>query len=229
MSAQLRLLGRADVGAGLTCVTLSAPPEMHAHYTRPGQVLQVRIGSDESFFALASPVGAPSWELLVRDAGSVARALLTEPLGAEISAQLTELAGFPYQDGAPGPFTLVAVGSALGAVRGLLLALESAGRCQEVRLFLGVQDPARVPLVAELARLAAAGARVTLCFSDAPAAPDPALPFEHHAGLVQGALERALADGSLRAGAIYVAGPQSMMDELRAREAAFGLRVHANA
>ncbi|HRG99381.1 MAG TPA: hypothetical protein PLR99_24210 [Polyangiaceae bacterium] len=229
MSAAARLVAREDVGAGLTRITLDAAPSLREGYTRPGQVVQLTAGGETGYFALASLVGSDTWELLVRDAGVVARALLTAPLGAELGAELTTLAGFPHTQGEPGPFTLVAVGSALGAVRGLLLALEAQGRCGEVRLLLGVHDAARVPLVDELTRLAAKGTRVTLCLSDAPPTPGAHPAFQQHAGLVQSALAQACEATDDPVGAVFVAGPTEMMNEFKDMGHARGLVVHANA
>lgn len=229
MSGAARLLAREDVGAGLTRLTLAAEPGLLEAYTRPGQVVQLTAGGETGYFALASRVGGDTWELLVRDAGVVARALLTAPLGAELPAELTTLAGFPHTQGEPGPFTLVAVGSALGAVRGLLLALEAQGRCAEVRLFLGVHDAAHVPLVDELTRLAEKGARVTLCLSDAPPTPGAHPAFRQHAGLVQSALAVACEATDDPLGAVFVAGPAEMMTEFKDMGRARGFVVHANA
>ncbi|HQY60111.1 MAG: hypothetical protein IPF92_24990 [Myxococcales bacterium] len=228
MKGAARLVALEDVGAGLTRVSLAAVPGVRETYTRPGQVVQVSAGGETGYFALASLVGADTWELLVRDAGVVARALLSAPLGADFDAEMTSLAGFPRTQGEPGPFTLVAVGSALGAVRGLLLSLEAEGRCGEARLLLGVHSASRVPLVGELTRLAGAGLRVTLCLSDAPPTPGAHPSFEQHAGLVQSALAHAREDRDA-IGAVFVAGPPEMMNEFRDLGRSRGFVVHANA
>ena len=228
MSARVRIVAREDAGAGLTLVHLEVPAEIRASYTRPGQVLVVTGDGEDAYFALASRVAAEQWSLLVRDAGTVAHRVLTSELGTELPISVPKFAGFPYHPETPGPIGLVAVGSALGAVRGLYLALEAEGRAHETTLFLGVRELGSIPLRAELVRLVGAGARVIVCVSDEPTR--PMAPFEVHTGLVQDAVVRGTQDGSLPKGAIlYVAGPAAMMDDFRARSEALGVAVHANA
>lgn len=229
MNGIVRLIACEDVGAGLAQVALAADPVLSAAYIRPGQVVQVRADGDAGYFALASRVGDARWELLVRDAGVVARALRAAPVGGAFEAEVTTLAGFPHTQGEPGPFTLVAVGSALGAVRGLLLALEAEGRASEAQLLLGVHDAARVPLVDELTRLAKLGTRVTLCLSEAPPTPGAHPHFHQHPGLVQSALAHACEAGDRPVGTVFVAGPIEMMSEFKDMGHALGLVVHANA
>jgi NAD(P)H-flavin reductase len=224
--ARVRLVARAPAGGDMTLVTSEPSPDLVAKYTRPGQVLVVKE-PEEAYFALAAPPGAPQWALLVRDAGASARHLVTAPLGASLPAHVPDFAGFSRPLAAPGAVLLVAVGSALGAVRGVYLALSEAGRANDVTLVLGVRTRALVPLEGELASLAREGARIVVCLSDEPAA--PLAPFEVRDGLVQPAVEAELAAARGRYAAVLVAGPKAMMDDFRAREADLGVPVLANA
>ncbi len=227
----MRIVAREDAGAGLTLVHLEPSVDIHVHYTRPGQVLVVQgetAGREDAYFALASPLASATLALLVRDAGTVAHRLLTCELGTKFSVLVPSFAGFPHRAGELGPFGLVAVGSALGAVRGLYLAVEAEGRAHEATLFLGVRGVDHVPLRAELERIAFAGSRVVVCVSDE--APSPSLPFEVRGGLVQEGVLAAAKDGTLPRGTVlYVAGPPRMMDDFRAHEAELGMVVHTNA
>lgn len=223
-------MARTDAGAGLTLVHLEPSEAIRASYTRPGQVLVMKGDGEDAYFALASAVSSPSWSLLVRDAGAVARKVLGADLGSELSVAVPRFAGFPYQAGVPGPFGLVAVGSALGAVRGLYLTLEAEGRAHECTIFLGVREGSQVPLRDELERFVRAGGRVVVCISDVP--PEPIPPFEVRAGLVQDAVAQAAASGDPRLpprAVLYVAGPPVMMDDFRGRADELGFMVHTNA
>ena len=224
--ARVRVVARAPAGGDMTLVTLEPSPDLYAKYTRPGQVLVVKE-PEEAYFALAAPPGAPLWALLVRDAGPSAKHLVQAPLGASVPCDVPDFAGFSRPLAAPGAVVLVAVGSALGAVRGVYLALSEAGRAGDVTLVLGVRTPSLVPLDGELASLVRGGARVVVCLSDEPASPIP--PFEVRDGLVQAAVEAEIAASPGRYAAVLVAGPKAMMDDFRSREAAFGVPVLANA
>lgn len=224
--ARVRLVARAPAGGDMTLVTIEPSPDLVAKYTRPGQVLVVRE-PEEAYFALAAPPGAPLWALLVRDAGTTAKHLISAPLGASVPAHVPDFAGFSRSVGEPGAVLLVAVGSALGAVRGVYLALSEAGRASDVTLVLGVRTPSLVPLEGELASLVREGARVVVCLSDEPAAPLP--PFEVRDGLVQAAVDAELTARPGHHAAVLVAGPKAMMDDFRSREEAFGVPVLANA
>lgn len=225
----MRIVGREPTRGGLTLVRLDPPEDMRVFYTRPGQVVVAHVGGESAYFAMAARVGDAHWELLIRDAGKVARTILDAPLGTELAMTAPSFAGFPYLEGEPGPFTLVAVGSALGAVRGVYLALEAEGRADEIMLMLGVRDSSHLPLEEELRRLAGAGARVVVCLSDVAEASSLG-PVEVRTGLVQAALvELATSDLTEHGGELYVAGPPSLMDELRARADELHRRVHVNA
>lgn len=225
----VRIVGREPTRGDLTLVRLAPPEDMRVFYTRPGQVVIAHVGGESSYFAMAARVGDAHWELLVRDTGTVARAILEAPLGSELAMTAPSFAGFPYLAGEPGPFTLVAVGSALGAVRGVYLALEDEGRARELTLVLGVRDVSFLPLEDELRRLAEAGARVVVCLSDVSEAVAIA-PLEVRIGLVQAALvEQAAARVAAHGGELFVAGPSSLMDELRSRAEELRHRVHVNA
>lgn len=223
---KVRIVAREDAGAGLTLVHLEVPEELRASYARHGQVLVVRGETEDAYFALAAPRTADRWALLVRDAGTVAHTVVTAPLGTELVVAVPSFAGFPAPDGGHGRLWLVAVGSALGAIRGLYLALEEASRAPLVTLFLGVREVEQIPLRSELEALVRAGASVEVCVSHAEAV--ESAPFTVRKGLVQDAVVAAYARGE-RADALFVAGPPGMMEDFRARAEDLELIVHANA
>ena len=77
---------RRDAGARTVLVTLAPDPALAAAYVAPGQYLYVDLGAERSgHFVLAGDVGAPTWELLVRNAGSAAEAIMTAPEGSVVA------------------------------------------------------------------------------------------------------------------------------------------------
>ncbi len=222
------LVARCDVGGGLVLVEIEPAASMVSSYVHPGQVVKLVAEGHTSYFALAGRPGATRWKLLVRDAGGISRALVTAPLGARFTMSAASYAGMPYAQVDQGPFAIAVVGSALGAVRGLLHAVAEDGKAGRTTLYFGIRTHEALPLEQELAAFAAGGMRVVLCLSDVSTA-DPRPPFEARVGLVQGAITADHVGGLLPPGTrLYVAGPSAMMAELRALGPELSLEVLTN-
>src|SRR4051812_39474481 len=107
------LSSRRDAGAGLALVALTVEPDLAASYVAPGQYVEVKSAAGAGFFALAGDVGAPTWELLVRNSGDAADALLTASEGAAIDVSMALGTGFPMTRAKHGPLVVAVTGSAL--------------------------------------------------------------------------------------------------------------------
>jgi len=159
MSATVRSL--VSVGGGLTRVTLAVPEDRRASYVHAGQYVEVVIDGARGFFALAGPIGAPAWELLVRASGGASEALLATPPGESVDVSLALGRGFP-DDALAAERLVVAVGGSAIAIAPPIVARRAPG---STHLYVGVRTPADTPLLDELRAWRAAGFAVTLCAS----------------------------------------------------------------
>lgn len=161
MSATVRSL--VPVGGGLTRVSLDVPEDRRASYAHAGQYVEVTIDAARGYFALAGPIGAPTWELLVRSSGGASEALLARGPGAVVDVSPALGRGFP--DVALGAERLVvAVAGSAIAIAPPIVARRGAG---STHLYVGVRTPADTPLLDELRAWRARGFAVTLCASRA--------------------------------------------------------------
>lgn len=222
---QAILTARREAGAGLLLITLTPPIERASAYRAPGQYIKVHAQSG-GYFVLASEVGAPSWELLVRNSGGAADALSNEPEGTtfEISGPLGE--GFPLERARGRSLIVAAVGSALAIVRPIARERIAEREMARTTIYLGVRAPNEVALAREVSGWARAGARVVLCISKADSKPGepahedlkPTDNLVHASGWVQRVLTQDLASGVLgpeKTPLVFAAGPEAMLHELR--------------
>lgn len=226
------LSARRDAGGGLLLVSLDVAPELSRAYARPGQYVEVKVERGNGYFVLAGDVGRSPWELLVRNAGDAADALVTASFGApiEISSPLGD--GFPT---APPErvLTVVVVGSAFAVARPVVRQRISAGAARRTHVYIGVRNVADVPLGDEIATWASAGVRVVLCLSrDATAADAAAVALAslpRARGYVQQVVDDALAGGRIPPdGLVVAAGPEAMLADMRALGGARGVEVVTN-
>lgn len=211
------LSARRDAGGGLLLVGLSVRPETAAHFTAPGQYVEIVADGSAGFFVLAGRLGAPSWELLVRSAGGASEALASLPLEStlEVSHPLGE--GFPL-DLARGRSLVVAVaGSAVGVARPVMHARIASGEVASTRLYIGARSAPDVPLASELETWSRLGARVVLCLSQSEVDHDrDVLPSaERVPGYVQNAVAGIIDEPELLDGVVFAAGPEGMLAEMR--------------
>ncbi|HSO39262.1 MAG TPA: hypothetical protein VLT33_42340 [Labilithrix sp.] len=212
------LSARTDAGGGLLLVALDVGPERARAYTAPGQYVEVITPAARGYFVLASQVGEPRWELLVKNAGDAADALVSLPFGSAVEVKGPMGRGFAVARVAR-PVVVAVSGSALAVARPVLATRIAEGVAENTFLFLGLRAPTDLPIAAEVAAWSEQGVNVVLCLSRAELEHHPeVLPNAKRAvGYVQVAVARAVAAGVLPPGALaVVAGPAAMLADMRA-------------
>jgi NAD(P)H-flavin reductase len=211
-----RLLGRREVGGGLTLVSLEVDGICRVSYQTPGQYAEVTIGDKNGFFALASAAAHAPWELIVRDSGGASHALLHADLGAALHVTPALGTGFDIHRAEGKPAVIAVAGSAISVARPLVAWRVAAGALASTFVFVGARSIAEAPLTDELSAWAAAGARVWLCASR-----DDAGELAHVTitrNYVQDAITAAVDRGDVPAGAVaFVAGHDAMVSSLVSR------------
>ncbi len=225
------LTARRDAGAGLHLVTMTPTHEFSQGYRAPGQYVEVRTDAGSGYFVLAGEVGAPSWELLVRNNGEASAVLATAPEGYVVGVQGPLGKGFPLER-AEGKALVVAVaGSALAVSRPILRERVARRSAALTSVYIGVRSVRDVPLLSEVAGWAHAGVRLVLCLSrEEPDDPGILPEATRAAGYVQRVLAREIQDGRVVGDMVFVAGPSKMIDDVRALRASLSptLEVFAN-
>ena len=225
-----RLASRRETAGSLVLLTFELPGVVRATHVLPGQYVSVRAGGDTGYFVLASPVGAESWEILLRNGGDVADALLAARVGEQVPVTAALGAGFPC-DEAQGRALVVAVaGTGMAAAKPILAWRTKRGDAARTDVFLGMRIAAELPLADEIAAWRAAGARVTVCLSRE----DPP-PLAHASGatFVRGYVQdvvRAFERASVPAAAaarptrlVFAVGPGPMVEAVRALSRELGV------
>jgi NAD(P)H-flavin reductase len=216
---------KADAGGGLVRLILTPSRRVAGTYHRPGQYVVASAGGKRAYLVLAGDPGADAWELLVRPGGDAVTAILAVSPGGEplrVSGALG--AGFPMEEAAGNELIVLVTGSGLAAGRPVLRARSRSGEATSTELLLGVRTRGDVPLGADLAAWASAGARVTVCLSRQGPQEAPAGPVVYAAGYVQD-VARSHARRAPRAKRlIFAAGVKPMIEA--ARELARDLGVH---
>lgn len=219
-----------DETAALRALRLRLEPGAAARHERPGQVVKVRTGAGEGFFALASaPAPSGIAELLLKRGGAVADAAIA--LGAPGGALALTAPfgrGFPVDAARGRDVLLFAAGSGIAPIRALVQAL-SARRDEvgRITLFYGQRRGAEFAYRSEHLSWERRGIRVVLC----PSAEDDAWPGVR--GRVQ-EVARSLAYGGVRipGAAAFVSGMPPMVAGVRAALAEAGVDptlIHGNA
>ena len=218
VSRPARLVSRRPVGGELSLVALDVDAEHQSSFVTPGQYAELTIVGKNGYFALASTVLTSPWELIVKDSGDASRALLTAPIGTELSVTSALGQGFPVKETDQLPAVLAVTGSAISVLRPLLAHRESRGDLARTYVFVGVRTVAEAPLVAELSTWATKGAHVWLASSRSAEGRVPSVRVVQ--GYVQNALEAALVSGEVPTGAVaFVAGHGEMVKTMSARGA----------
>jgi len=225
------LSARSDAGGGLLLVALDVDAERARAYTAPGQYVEVRTASAHGFFVLASQIGETPWELLVKNAGDAADALVSLPFGSTIEVKGPMGKGFAVARIVDRPVVVAVVGSALAVARPVLATRIAEGVAENTFLFLGLRAPTDLPIADEVAAWSDQGVNVVLCLSRAELEHHPeVLPKAKRAmGYVQVAVARAVEAGVLPPGALaVVAGPDAMLADMRALSRTAPIEVVTN-
>jgi NAD(P)H-flavin reductase len=228
------LTARREAGGGLFLVGLDVDEETARGYTTPGQYLEIRTERANGYFVLAGDEGARRFELLVRNAGDAADALVTSPMGTAFATSGPLGEGFPLH-GARGRRLVVAVvGSALAVARPVVRRRLAEGEAAITQVLIGLRSAADLPLADEVEGWAELGVRVVLCLSRAE--------LHHHrtmvpraeraSGYVQSVLAKAIEAGDLAGSAgpalVVAAGPEAMLEATRALARSGSVEVVTN-
>lgn len=146
------LVARQLDGAGAR-LTVDVDDALRAAHTAIGQYCVIELDGAKGYFALASRPGARQFEFYIAPGGAAADALLAAPIGAELAVSAPAGRGFGVEGAlaAGGALTVLATGSALGAVMGAIQAGCAADA--DVTLYYGCRQAADAPFQAELEAL----------------------------------------------------------------------------
>ncbi len=227
--ASAPVLDAWDETAAYRGIRLALPPPFARAHVRPGQVVKLRAGGGEGFFALASaPDPGAVAELLLKRGGKVADAAIAAAApGRALEITRPFGNGFPVEDAEGRDVLLFAAGSAIGPIRALVQHLGvHRARFGRITLFYGQRHGAEFAYRAEHLDWERRGVRVVLC----PSAADDA--WQGLRGRVQ-QVARSLAFGGAPPGdaVAFVAGMHAMVEDVRHTLGAAGIppeRVHAN-
>lgn len=220
---------REPVGGGLDRIRLNVDADVADTHTRHGQYVEVRhedSSPDEErtiaaairgYFAIASAPGERSWDVLVRDGGSMGARLKGLALGSAVTVSVATGRGFPVEAANERPLVLAVTGSGIAAVLSAIGARIEDGDARRTYLLYGVRERGEIALPAELEAMRAAGVDVAVCLSrehvDEPG---------FYRGYVQDvARERGW---EVRGGLIFAAGNDAMIEGIRNAAPSLGLR-----
>jgi NAD(P)H-flavin reductase len=212
------LSAQRDAGGGLVLVALDVAPELAGAYTSPGQYVEVSTPSGRGYFVLASRVGERPWELLVKNAGGAASALVSLPLGSTVETSEPMGAGFDVALSTQRPIMIAVAGSAIGVARPVIAARIAGGVADSTFLFLGLRATTDLPIPSEVTAWSEQGVNIVLCLSRSELDHHPEiLPRARRAGCyVQDAIARALEADEVPPGLVaIVAGPNAMLAAIR--------------
>lgn len=134
----------------------------------PGQVAVLGVeGVGESYYAITSaPEDKDGMEFLVKDGKGVSAVLFDIDEGAEVQGKGPIGKGFPVDNYAGRDFIIVAVGSGISPMRGVIRHI-CANRAQfgKVSLVYGVRYPGDFPLQDEMKEWEKSGINITLTVS----------------------------------------------------------------
>lgn len=218
-----------DETAALRAIRLQLPPALAAAHLLPGQVVKVKAGPGDGYFALASaPDPGGRAELLVKRGGAVADAAIAAAApGADLAITAPFGRGFPVERALGHDALLFAAGSGIAPIRALLQALlRRRDELDRIVLFYGQRRGADFAYRGEHLAWERRGVRVVLC----PSAADDA--WEGVRGRV-GAVARTLDFGGarLQQAATFVSGMSAMVADVKEALAQAGAppdRVHLN-
>jgi NAD(P)H-flavin reductase len=196
--------------------------ELGDNHQTPDQVIKVKNGAGEGYFALANAPGSGRLELLVRRGGTVGDALIAsaEP-GGEVSVTAPFGKGFPVGEGQGRDVLMFAAGSGISPMRALVQNLiarrDGFGRAV---LFYGERSDHDFAYAGERDQWIGAGVQVVLCCSR------PSAEWAGPKGYVQD-VARGIAFGAVDAGGAvaFLCGMKGMVSAVRDTLAQAGLPV----
>ncbi len=187
--------------------------EAAAHHRAPGQVVKLRHGEAEGYFALASAPGEPA-ELLVSRGTALGDALVGAAVaGARIGATEPFGPGFPLDQALGKDLLLLATGSGIAPIRAVLRHVRAhQGDFGRVAGFYGARAPGEHAYAREVE------AALTLVCSRPPAT------FVGARGYVQDlAVQRELGGLPPETTVAFLCGSRAMVADARAKLATLGL------
>jgi NAD(P)H-flavin reductase len=222
---------REPAGGGLDRVRLLVDAELSATHTRHGQYIEIRhdgttrSDSEEStiasatrgFFAIASAPGERTWDVLVKDGGSMSDRLRDLPLGAPVIVSEATGEGFPVERAHGHPLIVAVTGSGIAAVLSTIGARIDDGDALRTFILYGVRDRSEIAIPSELEAMRSAGIDVAICLSR-----------EHsdEPGFFKGYVQDVVHERGwqLATGMIFAAGNEAMIDGMRRAAPGLGLR-----
>ncbi len=218
-----------DETPALRAVRLQLPPALAASHRLAGQVVKLRAGPGEGFFALASaPDAGGGADLLVKRGGAVADAAIARAApGADLQLTAPFGRGFPLEAALGHDVLLFAAGAGIAPIRALLQALlRRRDEVDRLVLFYGQRHGQDFAYRAEHLSWERRGVRVVLC----PSSADDA--WEGVRGRVV-EVARTLDFGGARlpAAATFVSGMSAMVADVKETLSRAGVppeRVHLN-
>lgn len=227
-----RLIARVSVGGGLQRLLLEPPPDVLSTHVAHGQYVELRhdgaqhgrifdaettVGAaTRGFFALASPPGAPQWELVVKDTGAMADRIAGLAQGDGLTVSAAQGPGFDLTAAAGRPLLLAATGSGIAAVLSAAHTRIAAREATHTYLLHGIRDGSERTLPDVIAALRDGGLEVIVCLSRE----DPRFPQEERGYVQDVAVRRGL---RLAGGLAFAAGNPRMIGGLREAADALGL------
>lgn len=218
--ARAVLIEREPVGGGLERVRLAIDAETAATHTRHGQYVEVSEGEEHGYFVIASSPGEETWDLLVRDGGTMGDRLRSAKMGVTFDVSPAQGKGFPLESAKGHPLILATTGSGIAAVLSAVGARIEQGDARRTFLFYGVRQREDVALGSELEAMRAAGVDVAICLSREHAT-EPGF-FK---GYVQDVAKAR--SWNLQTGFIFAAGNDAMIEGMREAAPLLGLSPDA--
>lgn len=211
------LSARRDAGGGLTLVSLDVDASLARAYAAPGQYVELRTPRGKGFFVLAGDLGVSPWELLVRNAGDAADAVVTAELGTSFDVKGPLGDGFPVDRSRDRHLVVAVVGSALAVARPLLRIRRDEGRARATHVYIGARSAAELPLAEEIEGWARSGAELVLCLSRGELGHDleRLVSARREAGYVQDVVARDVEGGRIPRALVFAAGPEAMLAAMR--------------
>ncbi len=223
------LLEREPVGGGLERIRLKVDEHVAKTHGRHGQYFEIthtfsdeeqteppESASAKGYFAIASAPGERTWDVIVRDSGSMGIRLRQLPLGAVVEITEAKGRGFPVDAVQGKPLMVAITGSAIAATLSLLGDRIARGDAHRTFLLYGVRDRGEVACAAELAAMRRSGIDVAICLSR-----------EHvdEPGFYKGYVQHVAQDRhwELAGGQIFLAGNDAMIAGMRTAATALGL------
>ncbi|MGZ6067967.1 MAG: ferredoxin--NADP reductase [Polyangiales bacterium] len=194
--------------------------ETAATHARHGQYVEVTEGDEHGYFVIASAPGERTWDLLVRDGGTMGDRLRAAPLGTTFDVSSAQGKGFPVESAKGHPLVLAATGSGIAAVLSVIGVRIEEGDAKRTFLLYGVRQRTDVALSAELEAMRAEGVDVAICLSREHAS-EP--------GFFRGYVQDIAKERSwhLQNGLIFAAGNDAMIEGMREAAPLLGLPPHS--